>query len=341
MATSMCALLLAFALPAVRAQAATDRLTAADAVYFSVSYTEVESVAPASAPALKDAWLRAVESGGGYSAVYTNPPVSTSHDGEVLLAIGQFAEAFGIDKSVWPEGTALVGADFAREYGDSPIFVDGESVPISGVFARGYSFRDPWNVWGSADGLAVVRLRADRIVDMGPAAFEEAVTRTVLLRPSQAAVDDYVAHAADAGLLLIPKSLDDQPTTLLGVSQPVAQTLVMSAAFLTLALMACGTWSAHTARRSRRELAIRRLHGASVAQIAARHAAYCGFSVAMPFGLAAVAASLILPFDRATGIVVASTITLVLWAGLTVASVRAGTHGEIGPALRTKGREWT
>lgn len=260
-----------------------------DATYFRVHYLTDE---PFEASGDLSAFLsEAMGGGGGFTTVRYNHGVRESFPYPVLFVMGDFETAFGLPEI--PVGSAAIGADVSLysigdvvDLGVTTVRVDAE-IPPQGAFF------DPWQSRESLATTVVVKLDAADLAALGWTGKEEAVARAVLLGASDAAVDRYVELAWRSGLQLIPATVADAGAD---VTLHQRDSLLYTAgygAFVLLVVVGAGSSAAATARRARRSLAIQRLHGARVVDVALRLSTYLALTVLLPalgsFALAAIA----------------------------------------------------
>ncbi len=134
----------------------------------------------------------------------------------VLVALGGFAQAYGLPASSNNTETVLIGARVgAYEVGDSLTFGDRQ-VSVAGRLSPGTAYLDPWMGYESLDEHVVLLSTYERFAaTTAPGVWqEEAVGRTVLFDPTDKAVEEYVSAAGSTGGIgVIPQRLDERVAT--------------------------------------------------------------------------------------------------------------------------------
>lgn len=178
-------------------------------------------------------------------------------------------------------GVPLAGFRLAEETVPRPT----ERLPPSATWV------DPSAAGASLKQTIVVRLPPSAISHLNAEEREEALTRTVFLRPTRAAVDHHVRLAAARHLYLVPESL---ATSQLASFRDVIVRSVLYclglAGLLALVLLCFAAVAAASLREWAASLAIRRLYGATTAAIRLRALGYLSaVALALPVPVLLVA----------------------------------------------------
>ncbi len=252
-----------------------------DAVSFTPFYLESE-VSDVEAPALM-LLADAITRDEAYTSVVGNVEIDNPDfaDGRrTIIIVGDAPGTLLPDLHLCsPAPCAMRGAHLRNDE-IGPIEFAGHNWDPDEVLPPSATFFDPNSAGLILDDVVVLHANASDIEQFDDYEREEALTKAILLRPSESLTASYVSATAAGGLFLVPHDLNaDQPRRFRDLMIRSAMYIVGLAAFLTLVLSAFTAVADAALRQESRGLEIRRVYGARPWHVAVRIATFLAATV--------------------------------------------------------------
>lgn len=230
-----------------------------------------------------DVLVSQIRSGQAYSAIVNNVQVDNPDFADGIPTVVLFGDVLS---SVFPDlqlcdpaPCAMRGAELSdRQIG--PIEFAGTRLDVDNVLPLSATFFDANAAGLPLDARIVIRLPADRLPLVDPIEREEAMTKAVMLAPSDQDVDAFVSGCVRGGLFLVPHDVAvDQPRRFQDLIIMSAMYVVGLVAFLGLVLSAFSSAADATMRQEVRAFSIRRMYGASSWHVSVRVGSFLATAV--------------------------------------------------------------
>lgn len=280
--------------------AVADSLSSSEVTYFSLYYND--AVQPNSNEDLDRLLTTTLDgSHADYSVIKNNYFHNGAVSSPVVVALGGFARAYGLESLSSGRDAVLVGANVTQySVGDTVDFGPNQAT-VTTRLSAGQAYLDPWMGYESLDDSVVLLSTYERFAQSNPpdAWQQEVVGRTVLLDRGAPFVDNYVLNvAATGGMDVIPQPLQQRVSTIYDAQLGKSFMFLLFFASLLVVMLMTVVSSLNALMKSNiRRYAIERLYGANQGHLVLRMQLFLAMVFALPTflvfsGLAVLAPSL-------------------------------------------------